>query len=126
VRAEVRAMLLETLNPRTGRLFFSTVQIREEVYPGAATAAAPDLIMEPADWRYLPMGDPQWATHVHRTWQSGWHRKESFWAGLGPGFAQSYADDAVASPIDIPVTLSRLHGRPVPEGWQGRPLGVPA
>jgi predicted AlkP superfamily phosphohydrolase/phosphomutase len=126
VRAEVGSVLLEILNPRTGLPFFSSVATREEVYPGTATAGAPDLIMEPADWRYLPMGDPRWASHVHRTWQSGWHRRESFWAGLGPGFAPGHTDDAVASPIDIPVTLSRLHGRPVPEGWRGRPLGMPA
>ncbi|MGJ3560839.1 hypothetical protein ACR6C2_30120 [Streptomyces sp. INA 01156] len=54
------------------------------MYPGTATAGAPDLIMEPADWRYLPLGDPRWATHVHRTWQSGWHRRESFWQASAP------------------------------------------
>ncbi|MED7953426.1 alkaline phosphatase family protein [Streptomyces sp. BE303] len=123
VRAEVRTALLETVNPRTGREFLAEVLTREEVYPGAATAGAPDLLMEPADWRYLPMGDPQWAAHVHRTWQSGWHRRESYWAGLGPGFASRYTDDTVAAPIDVPATLARLHGRPVPEGWRGRPLG---
>ncbi|WP_181806286.1 alkaline phosphatase family protein [Streptomyces shenzhenensis] len=126
VRDEVRGLLLDTVNPRTGRPYFAAVRTREEVYCGTATAGAPDLILEPADWRYLPLGDPQWAGHVHRTWQSGWHRRESYWAGLGPGFVPAHTDDTPAAPVDIPATLAILHGRPVPADWQGRPLGTSA
>lgn len=121
VREEVSDALRESLNPRTGLPFFADVLRREEVYPGEATEGAPDLILEPADWRYLPMGDPHWAGHVHRTWQSGWHRRSSYWAGLGPGFGSGRAQ-RTASAADIPATICRLQGRDVPAEWSGIPL----
>ncbi|HEX4788908.1 MAG TPA: alkaline phosphatase family protein [Actinospica sp.] len=121
VRDEVSAVLAEQINPRTGLPFFARVLRREEVYPGEATAGAPDLILEPADWRYLPKGDPHWANHVHRDWQSGWHRRSSYWAGLGPGFGAGRVERTAAA-VDIPATLCRLHGRDVPVEWSGVPL----
>lgn len=122
VRADLMDALREFVNPRTGRPFFSDVRPREEVYPGVAVLDAPDLILEPADWRYLPMGDPQCTSDVSRAWQSGWHRRRSYWAGLGPGFTSGHVEKRVAAPVDIPATLCRLHGRDVPAEWPGRPL----
>lgn len=125
VRADVAQALRSALNPRTGLPFFAAVQDREEVYPGSAVQGAPDLILEPADWRYLPLGDPNWASHVHRTWQSGWHRRRSYWAGLGPSFTAAANTDRVAAPVDISATLCQLMGREVPAEWAGTPLGSP-
>jgi predicted AlkP superfamily phosphohydrolase/phosphomutase len=121
VRSELSAALLQTLNPRTGLPLFAAVRSREDVYQGAAMRGAPDLILEPADWRYLPLGDPQWAAHVHRHWQSGWHRRRSYWAALGPKF-KPRQDERVAAPIDIPFTLCQLLGREAPSDWGGTSL----
>ncbi|MFC5725034.1 alkaline phosphatase family protein [Streptomyces gamaensis] len=121
VRAELTGMLLERVNPRTGRPFFSAVRPREEVYPGTAVEAAPDLILEPADWRYLPLGDTRWASHVHRHWQSGWHRSDSYWAALGPLFPAGTAG-RTAAPADMAATLCRTLGRDTPSDWGGTPL----
>jgi predicted AlkP superfamily phosphohydrolase/phosphomutase len=124
--AAVRADLAETLaglvNPRTGEPFLAAVRTREEVYPGAAMLEAPDLVLEPADWRYLPLGDPQWAAHVNRTWQTGWHRRRSYWAGIGPGFTPGRSARRIATPVDIPATVCGLQGRDVPSGWPGQPV----
>lgn len=115
VRADVAAALLEVVNPRTGLPLLSRVRTREEVYPGRATASAPDLLLEPADWRYLPLGDPQWASHVHRSWQSGWHRRRSYWAGAGPAFPAGHRRAAPASVPDITATmLDALRYDPTP------------
>ncbi len=122
VREEVAAQLLSRVNPRTGRPFFAAVSPREEVYGGEAVAQAPDLILEPADWRYLPLGDPQWARHVHRTWQSGWHRPGSYWAGAGAGFSGGVIDPRAVAPVDVTATIYDLLGRDVPDTCAGRSL----
>jgi predicted AlkP superfamily phosphohydrolase/phosphomutase len=119
VRAEVAAQLSQVINPRTGRPMFAAVSPREEIYRGAAVEEAPDLILEPADWRYLPLGDQTWAKQVHRTWQSAWHRRRSYWGLAGPGSARSAA---VAQPVDIAATLVHLLGRDVPAQFPGKPL----
>lgn len=121
VRQDVAAALLERINPRTGLPFFSAVLPREEVYHGQAVHEAPDLVLEPADWRYLPLGDPQWAGHVHRTWQSGWHRRRSYWAVCGPDIAPGTVS-RVATPVDITATVYRALGREAPASFAGTAL----
>ncbi|MDZ4234902.1 MAG: alkaline phosphatase family protein, partial [Dietzia sp.] len=101
VRTEVADALMAAINPSTGRPYFSTVLPREDVYTGEAVSQAPDLLLEPADWRYLPLGDPLWASHVNRHWQSGWHRRESFWAAAGPDIPPGSTSERVAAPVDV-------------------------
>jgi predicted AlkP superfamily phosphohydrolase/phosphomutase len=122
VREEVAAALREAVNPRTGLRLLSAVSCREDIYPGSAAWQAPDLILEPADWRYLPLGDPQWASHVNRTWQSGWHRRNSYWAGLGTRFPANLSADRVASVPDITATVLDLLAREPDPGDAGRTL----
>jgi predicted AlkP superfamily phosphohydrolase/phosphomutase len=122
VRSDVAAALGEAINPRTGLPMFAAVSRREDVYPGSATDLAPDLILEPADWRYLPLGDPQWATHVNRTWQSGWHRRRSYWAGAGPRFLAGRRADQVAAVPDITATILDALARDPAESCAGTTL----
>jgi predicted AlkP superfamily phosphohydrolase/phosphomutase len=122
VRAEVAAALREAINPRTGLPLLSAVSFREDIYPGEATGQAPDLILEPADWRYLPLGDPHWASHVNRTWQSGWHRRSSYWAGFGTRFSANSSAGQVASVPDITATVLDLLARDPDPGDAGRTL----
>lgn len=120
-RDDIAAGLLERVNPRTGLPFLSAVRRREEVYSGSAVSLAPDLILEPADWRYLPLGDPTWARHVHRTWQSGWHRNRSYWAAYGPDIRPgSYA--RIASPIDVTASVYHALARDLPADLVGTGL----
>jgi predicted AlkP superfamily phosphohydrolase/phosphomutase len=116
VRADVADALRAVLNPRTGLPLLSDVRTREEVYPGERTALAPDLVLEPADWRYLPLGDPQWASHVHRSWQSGWHRRHSYWAGAGPHFGAGHRRTDAASVPDVTATMLDVLGHE-PASW---------
>jgi predicted AlkP superfamily phosphohydrolase/phosphomutase len=120
VRQGVADALTEVINPRTGLPMFAAVSPRELVYPGEAVREAPDLILEPADWRYLPLGDQSWASHVHRTWQSGWHRRQSYWALAGSG--ASRPDQAAIRPADVAATVVHLLGRDIPEGFSGVPF----
>ncbi|GAA4855193.1 alkaline phosphatase family protein [Saccharopolyspora rosea] len=117
VRADVVAALREVLNPRTGLPMFAAVRPREEVHRGDAVRAAPDLVLEPADWRYLPLGDQRWANHVHRTWQSGWHRRRSYWALAG-----APAAPRTAGTVDVAATVVDLLGREKPARFAGSSL----
>jgi predicted AlkP superfamily phosphohydrolase/phosphomutase len=122
VRAEVAERLLAVLNPRTGLPLLAAVAPREEIYHGDAVAQAPDLVLEPADWRYLPLGDQSWAKHVHRTWQSGWHRGRSYWAAAGAGVPAGAAPARVATPVDMAATVVHLLGRDLPAAFAGVPV----
>jgi predicted AlkP superfamily phosphohydrolase/phosphomutase len=120
-RAEARACLLEARHPRTGERLLREVRPREEVYSGRAVEQAPDLILVPADERYLPMGDPHWARHVNRHLQTGWHRADGFWLARGPRLG-ACAPERVAAPEDIAATVFSLAGRDPPPHVRGRPL----
>jgi predicted AlkP superfamily phosphohydrolase/phosphomutase len=100
LRADVATCLGETINPHTGLKLFGAVIPREELYEGPGMDGAPDLILIPADERYLPQGDPSWSLHVKRPLQSGWHRKDSYWAMAG---AEAPADGQLGS-----ATLSQI------------------
>lgn len=93
VRAEVADVLREALNPYTGLNLFARVAPREDVHEGPRVEEAPDLILFPADERYLPLGDPVWALHVNRPLQSGWHRDRSYWASVGPDVSAGLRPD---------------------------------
>ncbi|GII66829.1 hypothetical protein Skr01_69140 [Sphaerisporangium krabiense] len=120
-RDDAARALLEAVNPRTGLPYLAAVLRREDVYRGGALEEAPDLILEPADWRYLPLGDPGWASHVHRHWQSAWHRRRSYWAAAGAGVRPGRAED-VATPVDVAAAVACYAGREVPAGFAGTPL----
>ena len=120
VREQVREALLDAINPYTGLPALRRVLRREELYSGRALEAAPDLVVEPADERYQPLGDPFWATKVNRTLQSGWHRRESYWAGVGPLFPT--ATGRRATPLDVAPTIYRMLGIEPAVDWPGKSL----
>lgn len=116
----VRDALLAHVNPLTGTEMFADVLRREDVHGGPAAGNAPDLILVPADWRYQPLGDALWAGAVNRTLQSGWHRRESYWGGLGASFGTGTG--ATGAPVDVARTVLRMLGRPAPADLGGTPL----
>jgi predicted AlkP superfamily phosphohydrolase/phosphomutase len=120
---EVRAVLLAHVNPLTGGPLFADVLRREDVYAGPAVDAAPDLVLEPYDWRYLPLGDPFWSSQVHRRLQSAWHRRGSYWAGLGPTFPRLAGRPG--TPVDVAPTIVRMLGLPPIDDLAGRGLEGP-
>jgi predicted AlkP superfamily phosphohydrolase/phosphomutase len=122
VREQVTASLLEAVNPYTGLSLFRRVLPREEVYSGQGVVHAPDIIVEPADERYLPLGDPFWATHVQRRHQSGWHRRDSYWAALGGDFGAA-RETRDASLLDIGPTICWMLGVDAPRDFSGVALG---
>ena len=117
---EVRTALLAHINPLTGGPLFADVRRREDVHTGPAVEAAPDLLLEPFDWRYLPLGDTFWSSQVHRRLQSAWHRRDSYWGGLGPGFTAGAGRSG--TPMDVAPTIVRMLGLPALDDLTGRCL----
>ena len=106
IRREVMDCLKSLINPKTCLPMFSHVQERENIYRGKKVKDAPDIVVEMADNRFVPMGDAYWSSKVHRKNQSGWHRKDGFWTGYGSAFTGIKRD---ASVLDIaPTTLGLL------------------
>ena len=116
---EVAEFLKGLINPKTGYPYFSDVIPSEKLYPGEHNFEAPDLIVCPADERYMPLGDDYWARTVHREYQSGWHRRECFWTGSGPAFQGIKRNGVIA---DIAPTIFRLSGRSIPKEFNGTSL----
>lgn len=119
VREEVCQALRESINPHTGLKLFRNVFAREDVYAGAGVVHAPDIIVEPADERYLPLGDPRWARHVRRTWQSGWHRRQSYFGVVGPQVSVGRKIE-LAAPVDAAATAVHALGLDVPREFDGQ------
>ncbi|AUX26886.1 uncharacterized protein SOCEGT47_074560 [Sorangium cellulosum] len=107
-RRQTRDALIAATNPYTGLPLFKAVRLREEVYAGECLPRAPDLVVEPLDERYLPLGDPFWARAVNRTLQSGWHRRDSFWAAVGTAVGAGEAEEG--RPAAVYPTLCRMLG----------------
>lgn len=81
LRDELIRVLKTMQNPYNENPMFKNVLPKEAIYPGSQ--AAPDIILEPYDWEYLPYGDALRADQVGRHNQSGWHRNQSMWGYLG-------------------------------------------
>ncbi len=118
--ADVQAVVRAAVNPHTG-LPLADATPREEVYDGPALDNAPDLVLTPADWRYLPLGDPFWSGRTHRRLQSGWHRHDSVWAGAGPAFTAGTV--ASARTVDVAPTIAAMLGIDRAAGFEGVALG---
>ncbi|HEX7243145.1 MAG TPA: hypothetical protein VF263_22870, partial [Longimicrobiaceae bacterium] len=119
VLAEVAEALRAAVHPVTGAPLIASVTPGHRFYSGSRSWAAPDLVVEPHDEAYLPLGEPRWAERVHRRRQTGWHRRESFWAAHGPAFRTGRGGTAECA--DVAHTLASLLGV-APPPYPGRPL----
>lgn len=68
-------------NPYNDNPMFCKVVPGKEFYN--SNIEAPDIVLEPFDWTYLPYGDTYWSDRVSRHSQTGWHRNESVWGRFG-------------------------------------------
>jgi predicted AlkP superfamily phosphohydrolase/phosphomutase len=109
---QVQEALLAARIRETGGPLVRDVVRGAELYPGPRAEQAPDLVIVPADERYLPLGHPFWAKHVHRHLQTGWHRRDSLWVGIGPHF-DARARGRAATCEDVLPTLAACLELPI-------------
>lgn len=87
ILSEVINQLSTMKNPYNDNPMFSNIVPGKDFYKNNVTA--PDIIIEPYDWEYLPYGDNYWSDRVTRHSQTGWHRDSTVWGGLGPNISEN-------------------------------------
>lgn len=122
VRRDIRDRLLEVTDPRTGEKVFDRVYFREELYDGPYVDEAPDVIFVPRDMSYKALGTLDFTSNNFMDpvyGNSGDHRMNGIFLGLGPGFAAGSQVDPL-SILDIAPTVLYLLGLPVPRAMDGK------
>ncbi|MCP4356682.1 MAG: hypothetical protein GY796_01530 [Chloroflexi bacterium] len=115
-------------DPETGQLLFPNIYTADQIYTGAATRLAPDLILD----TYQTSWNIQLSSHDAIVDQAreryfvsgrdyGYHSRDGIYVFSGPAF-QSNGKAKQSDLVDIPATLLYLHGVPIPEDYDGRVL----
>lgn len=124
LRDELRAELLKLKHPQTGEPLIARVLNREEIYHGELLDNTPDMLLLPADFKYLAFGESEFASNklVGPTLgHTGHHRLEGIGAVSGPN-VQAGATIENASLIDLAPTILYALGLPIPPDMDGRVL----
>jgi predicted AlkP superfamily phosphohydrolase/phosphomutase len=124
LRNEIRAELLTLKHPDTGEQLIARVLNREEIYHGELLDNTPDLLLLPADFKYLAFGESEFASNklVGPTLgHTGHHRLEGVGAIIGPN-VQIGAEIKDSSLIDLAPTILYALGLPIPPDMDGRVL----
>lgn len=124
LRDQIRADLLKLKHPDTGEQLIARVLNREEIYHGALLDNTPDLLLLPADFKYVAFGESEFASNklVGPTLgHTGHHRLEGIGAVIGP-HVQIGAQIQNASLVDLAPTILYALGLPIPPDMDGRVL----
>jgi len=124
LRDQIRADLLKLKHPATGEQLIARVLNREEIYHGALLDNTPDLLLLPADFKYVAFGESEFASNklVGPTLgHTGHHRLEGIGAVIGP-HVQIGAQIQNASLVDLAPTILYALGLPIPPDMDGRVL----
>ncbi len=124
LREELRAELLKLKHPDTNEQLIARVLNREEIYHGELLDNTPDLLLLPADFKYVAFGESEFASNklVGPTLgHTGHHRLEGIGALSGPN-VQVGAQLQNASLIDLAPTILYALGLPIPPDMDGRVL----
>jgi predicted AlkP superfamily phosphohydrolase/phosphomutase len=124
LRRRIRGDLLALKHPTTGEQLIARVYDREELYHGALLENTPDLLLLPADFKYVAFGESEFASNkiVGPTLgHTGHHRLEGIAALRGP-HVRPGAQIQDASLIDLAPTILYALGVPIPPDMDGRVL----
>ncbi len=124
LRDQIRADLLKLKHPDTGEQLIARVLNREEIYSGPLLDNTPDLLLLPADFKYVAFGESEFASNkiVGPTLgHTGHHRLEGIGAVIGP-HVQVGAQIQNASLVDLAPTILYALGLPIPPDMDGRVL----
>jgi predicted AlkP superfamily phosphohydrolase/phosphomutase len=109
--------LQAVIDPYTGQRFFREVLRREEAYPGAAAARAPDLTLIMKDYGFLAVGHSD-AVFRRRPEPWGTHHPQGIFIAGGPGIAPLGRMPRL-NIIDVAPILLRSLGLPPEPDMEG-------
>ena len=104
--------LMKVEHPDGGRPFIRDILLREEVFPGAARADAPDLTLVLDDYGFVSVKNRA-PTIVQRPVMVGTHHPDGIFAAYGPGIA-AHKGEAFGI-IDVAAILLHSAGLALPE-----------
>ncbi len=121
--------LAEVRDPETGEPIVSQVYTKDSLYHGPHAAGGPDLILDPYGGPWNVQGDyyPLRARRLHGKYllanstEFGGHRREGIFVFAGDPFRHGEVGTE-STVMDVPATLLYLHGVPIPDDFDGRPL----
>lgn len=124
VRARIIADLMGLRDPETGELIVERCHVREDLYEGAMTDSAPDIVIDWKDMKY-------WAFDVisggrsiigpNLATRSGGHRMNGIFLARGPQVGASIALEG-AQIVDVAPTVLQLLDLPIADHVDGRVL----
>lgn len=113
------ATILREARTHSGTPFFQAVRHGSEIYSGPYSDEAPDLVVEPTEWRF-EVSDALGERHIEKDLSDlplGCHHPDGVFALRAPGVAP--AKDVRASILDLLPTLLYAAGLAVPQGLDG-------
>jgi predicted AlkP superfamily phosphohydrolase/phosphomutase len=122
---EIKAGLMEIVDPKTGERLVEQVHEAAELYHGPHAEKAPDLTVVLKDWKYRTIGLHDFTTHrliAPAFGPTGDHRMEGVLIAGGPGIRPGAAPRGDANLLDVAPTVLRLLDLPVPADMDGRVL----
>ena len=119
--AEIIRRVAEIKIPGTDRPFVGRAYLRDELYHGSHIDQMPDILLLPADMRYLDSGMEFFSNHLFSALDanSGAHRTNGVFLLHGPHARRGQEVKGV-SIRDIAPTVLHLLGLPVPDDMDGR------
>lgn len=115
-RAKLIADLYALRGP-DGEAVITGIITREDAFPGAAMADAPDLTLTLSDYGFVSVRDRA-PVVAPRTHPAGTHHPDGILIACGPGIASDHTRKRVDL-IDVPSVLLYSLGMPVPEDFEG-------
>lgn len=123
-RQRVVDALMQLRDPDTGAAVVDRVHLREDLYAGSETGAAPDIVIDWRDmeyWAFDVMTGGRKIIGPNLATRSGGHRQNGIFIAHGPTVAQGAALTG-ARITDVAPTALQLLGLPVPQHMDGRVL----
>ena len=116
-RAKLIEDLLALCGPDGGQVI-TGVMTREDVFPGAAMHAAPDLTLTLRDHGFVSVRNRAPVVESRRV-VAGTHHPDGVFIGYGPGVSNDHSR-RMMNIVDVTPTLLYSLGLPVPQDFEGR------
>lgn len=117
-RDQLTAELLAVTNPATGESIVTAVSKREDIFPGAAMADAPDLTLTLRDHGFLSIRKSA-TVYAPLPEPIGTHHPDGVFLAWGPGIPDGARLDGL-NIVDVAAILLDGIGLPVPADLEGR------